>query len=139
MAISKNSSQNYQDQSITIAEPHDLSPRSQWLRDYYFKGNDREWNNEYSAFTTGIPGDRLWAETDYYIVPEVYFYIGKKSIGVYGASVNAMAQPVQLPSDFWSHSLPERRMIFFEQILLNCMPREIIRPNYFVGLVLILN
>ncbi len=75
----------------------------------------------------------LWAETDYYIVPEVYFYIGKKSIGVYGASVNAMAQPVQLPSDFWSHSLPERRMIFFEQILLNCMPQEIIGPELLCG------
>jgi hypothetical protein len=32
-------------------------------------GLDREWNNEYTSFTTGIPGDRLWAESDYYIVP----------------------------------------------------------------------
>ena len=26
-----------------IAAPHHLSKRSKWLRDYYFKGVDREW------------------------------------------------------------------------------------------------
>src|SRR5271157_1508909 len=90
-------------QQYVIAESHDLSPRSKWLRDYYFEGNKREWNNEYMCFTTGLPGDRVWAEEDYYIVPELYFYMGSKSIDVYGACVNAMAQPVQLPPDFWQH------------------------------------
>ena len=55
-----------------LAQSHGLSTRSKWLRDYYFMGLDREWNNEYTAFTTGISGDRLWAESDYYIVPETF-------------------------------------------------------------------
>ena len=27
-----------------IAKPHDLLPRSKWLRDYYFSGFKRKWN-----------------------------------------------------------------------------------------------
>jgi len=38
---------------FSIAEPYHLSKRSKWLRDYYFKGVEREWNNEYMPFTTG--------------------------------------------------------------------------------------
>ena len=64
-------------QKYKIAEPHDLSPRNKWLRDYYFLGVKREWNNEYMPFTTGLPNDRQFAETDYYIVPEISFYLGK--------------------------------------------------------------
>ncbi len=33
---------NIGEQRQRIAKPHDLSPRSKWLRDYYFKGNERE-------------------------------------------------------------------------------------------------
>ena len=29
-----------------IKEPGTLSPRVKWLRDYYFSGTDRKWNNE---------------------------------------------------------------------------------------------
>jgi len=36
-----------------IAETHHLAKGSKWLRDYYFKGVEREWNNEYMSFTTG--------------------------------------------------------------------------------------
>ncbi|GAH23867.1 unnamed protein product, partial [marine sediment metagenome] len=64
-----------------IAEPHDLSPRSKWLRDYYFKGVKREWNNQYMPFTTGTDWDIIWSETEYYIAPEVHFYIGNKGKG----------------------------------------------------------
>jgi len=54
-----------------IAEPHDLSPRSKWLRDYYFLGVEREWNNEFMPFTTGTDWDIIWNEGDFYIVPEI--------------------------------------------------------------------
>ena len=66
-----------------IAESHDLSPRSKWLRDYYFKGAEREWNNSYSVFTTGTDWDIIWNETDYYVAPEVHTYIGNKGKGVF--------------------------------------------------------
>lgn len=112
-----------------VAEPHDLSRRSQWLRDYYFKGVEREWNNEYTPFTTGLPGDWTWAETDYYIVPEVYRFIGDKTRGPFGTSLDLMAQEVDLPADFWERSLPERRMLFFERVMVDGFPQEIISEN----------
>ncbi len=115
-----------------IAEPHDLSPRSKWLRDYYFKGTDREWNNEFMPFTTGTDWDMIWYEGDYYIAPETHFYIqilGKNDKGVFAASFRSMALPIKLPENFWEYSLPERRIMFFEDIMLNHIPHEIISEN----------
>jgi len=112
-----------------IAEPHDLSPRQKWLRDYYFKGIERKWANEYMSFTTGTDWDIIWHEGDYYVAPEVYYYIGTKDIGPFASSIWSMAQSVKLPENFWNLSLPERRMIFFEDIMLNYVPQEIISEN----------
>ncbi len=120
-------------QKYKIAEPHDLSPRNKWLRDYYFLGVKREWNNEYMPFTTGILGDRQFAESDYYIVPEIYFYLGNKSRGIYSSSLSLMAEKVELSKDFWSKSLPERRIIFFEKVILDNIPQEIIGPELLAG------
>ncbi|TFG22816.1 MAG: hypothetical protein EU532_14060, partial [Promethearchaeota archaeon] len=115
-----------------IAEPHDLSPRSKWLRDYYFLGSKREWANEFMPFTTGTDWDIVWFEGDYYIVPEVHFYIqilGKNDNGVLASSMRSMAIPVKLPDNFWELSLPERRIKFFEEVMLNYIPQEIISEN----------
>ena len=112
-----------------IAEPHDLSPRSKWLRDYYFKGVKREWNNQYMPFTTGTDWDIIWSETEYYIAPEVHFYIGNKGKGVFEGSFRSMAIPVKLTENFWALSLPERRIHFFEEVMLNYIPQEIISEN----------
>jgi trans-4-hydroxy-L-proline dehydratase len=112
-----------------IAEPHDLSPRSKWMRDYYFKGAKREWNNQYMPFTTGTDWDIIWNETDYYVAPEVHFYIGNKGKGVFESSLRSMAVPINLPVDFWKLSLPERRITFFEEVILNYVPQEIISEN----------
>ena len=38
-----------------IKAPKNLSPRVRWLRDYYFQGVNRKWNNEYISYTTGTP------------------------------------------------------------------------------------
>ncbi|MBY9004731.1 MAG: hypothetical protein KGD73_12210, partial [Candidatus Lokiarchaeota archaeon] len=112
-----------------IAEPHDMSPRSKWMRDYYFKGDEREWKNQYMAFTTGTDWDIIWNETDYYIAPETHFYIGNKGKGVFESSLRSMAVQVELPDNFWKLSLPERRMIFFEEVMVNHVPHEIISNN----------
>ena len=120
-------------QKYKIAEPHDLSPRSKWLRDCYFLGVKREWNNEYMPFTTGLLEDRQFAESDYYIVPEIYFYLGIKSRGIFSSSLSLMAEEVELPKDFWSKSLPERRIIFFEKVMLDKIPQEIIGPELLAG------
>ncbi len=118
-----------------LAEPHDLSPRAKWLRDYYFlgKGLKREWINEFAPFTTGLPGDRQWAEMDYYIVPETYFYMGIKDWGILSRSMSLRAQKVELSDEFWNKSLPERRITFFEEVMLNYLPQEVIGPSLIAG------
>ena len=122
----------HKEKRFPIAEPHDLSPRSKWLRDYYFKGTEREWNNEFMVFTTGTDWDIVWHEGDYYIVPETHAYIqilGKNDKGVMASSFRSMAVPVKLLENFWELSLPERRIFFLEQVMLNDIPQEIISEN----------
>ena len=87
-----------------IKQPKLLSERVRWLRDYYFQGINREWNNEFIAYTTGTPWDFQYNELSFYIVPETYFYIP-----TFRSSFKQLAVPVQLHPDFWNWSLPERR------------------------------
>ncbi len=113
-----------------VAEPHNLSSRAKWLRDYYFQGNDREWNNQYMVFSTGASwGERIWNEGDFYIVPDTYAFIGENTKGLYNMSIELMAKNVKLPEGFWKLSLPERRSTFFEEVMLNYIPQEIISTN----------
>jgi len=114
---------------FSIAEPHDLLPKSKWLRDYYFKGVEREWNNEYTPFTTGTDWDIVFYEGDYYIVPELHYFMGTKDNGPFAFSIRSRASPVKLPENFWKKSLPERRALFFEEVMLNYIPQEIISEN----------
>jgi len=116
-------------QHFEVAKPHDLLPRSKWLREYYFKGANREWNNEFSPFTTGTEWDIIWNELNYYIVPEVYMYIGNEGKGVFETSFRAMAEPIDLPQNFWDFSIPERRILFFEKVMVDYIPQEIISEN----------
>ncbi len=114
---------------FSIAEPHHLSKRSKWLREYYFRGVEREWNNEYMSFTTGTDWDIVWCESDYYISPEIHFYIGNKGKGVFEGCLRSVAIPVSLPDGFWDLSLPERKIKFFEMAMLDYVPHEIISEN----------
>jgi formate C-acetyltransferase len=109
---------------VAVAEPHDLSPRAKWLRDYYFKGNDRDWNNAYTSFTTGAPWDHVFSEADYYIVPEVYMFLPP-----FTASLDLMAQKIPLYDGFWSLSLSERRATMLQEAMVNHMPHEIVSDN----------
>ena len=115
--------------NYNIAEPHHLSKRSKWLRDYYFKGVEREWNNEYMSFTTGTDWDIIWCESDYYISPEIHFYIGNKGKGVFEGCLRSIAIPISLPDGFWDLSLPERKIKFFKMAMLDYVPHEIISEN----------
>jgi formate C-acetyltransferase len=119
--------------AFDVAKPHGLSPRARWLRDYYFKGNDRAWNNQYSPFTTGTGWDRVWHEGDYYIVPEMYAYMGEKDKGPFPKSLELMAEPVPLPDGFWQWPIPERRAWFLRDVMVNRMPQEIISDNDLVA------
>jgi len=68
-------------QKYTIKEPRGLTPRIKWLRDYYFRGAERAWNNEFTAWSTGTPWDILFPEITYYIVPEIYMLLDTMRAG----------------------------------------------------------
>ncbi|TXT66185.1 MAG: Pyruvate formate lyase [Promethearchaeota archaeon] len=129
MSKTSESSERRKGFQFDIAKPHDMLPKSHWLREYYFKGAEREWNNEFTPFTTGTEWDLIWNELNYYIVPEVHMYIGNKGKGVFETSFRAIARPIELPDSFWKLSIPERRIIFFEHAILNYIPQEIISEN----------
>lgn len=113
---------------FTIKEPKSLSDRVRWLRDYYFEGVNRRWNNEYTAWTTGTPWDFQYNELSFYIVPETYFYIP-----TFRSSFNQTAKRVTLHKDFWTWSLPERRAWFFKEVMVNYLPKEILPGDLLAG------
>jgi len=111
-----------------IKEPKGLSPRIQFLRDYFFQGVQRAWNNEFTAWTTGTPWDTQYNEISYYIVPETYAFLP-----TFVASFRQGARPVKLANDFWSWSLPERRAWFLKEVMVNNVPQEILPGDLIAG------
>jgi formate C-acetyltransferase len=113
---------------IAIKQPSSLSPRIQWLRDYYFQGLDRAWNNEWTSWTTGTPWDFQYEELPFYIVPETYAFFS-----TFRASFKQTAQPVDLRADFWSWSLPERKSWFVKEVMVNYLPHELLPGDLLAG------
>jgi len=113
---------------FAIKVPTNLSPRIQWLRDYYFQGVNRRWNNEYTSWTTGTPWDFQYNELTFYIVPETYTFLQ-----TFRSSFNQLARPVKLHPDFWKWSLPERRAWFNREVMVKYLPREILPGDLIAG------
>jgi len=113
---------------IQIKQPQNLSPRIQWLRDYYFKGVKRKWNNEFTAWTTGTPWDFQYEEISFYIVPETYTFFP-----TFRSSFRQIANQVKLHPDFWGWSLPERKAWFNREVLVSYLPREVLPGDLIAG------
>ena len=111
-----------------IKEPKNLSPRIAWLRDYYFQGAKRAWNNEFTAWTTGTEWDVVFDEMTYYIVPETYPFLQ-----TFGSSFKQAARPVTLHPEFWTWSLPERKAWFVKEVMVNYVPQEILPGDLIAG------
>jgi pyruvate-formate lyase len=111
-----------------IKEPTNLSPRIQWLRDYYFQGLNRAWNNEWISWTTGTPWDFQYEELPFYIVPESYAFFP-----TFRAAFKQTARPVELPPAFWSWSIPERKAWFVKEVMVNYLPQEILPGDLIAG------
>ncbi|MBI5115080.1 hypothetical protein HZA56_01245 [Candidatus Poribacteria bacterium] len=105
-----------------------LSPRISWLRDYYFKGAERAWNNEFTAWSTGTPWDIQFQELTYYIIPEVYVFLQTMR-----ASYRQAARNVKLHKDFWSWSLPERRAWFVKEVMVSYLPQDMLPGDLLAG------
>ena len=118
----------YDKPKYTIKQPKLLSERVRWLRDYYFQGVKRKWNNEFTAWTTGTPWDFQFNEMTFYIVPETYFYIP-----TFRASFNQTSKKVVLCPNFWSMSLPERRAWFLHEVMVKYLPKEVLPGDLVVG------
>ena len=113
---------------FAIKAPTNLSLRIQWLRDYYFRGVGRAWNNEYTSWTTGTPWDFQYNELSFYIVPETYAFLQ-----TFRSSFKQVARPVELHSDFWKWSLPERRAWFNKEVMVRYLPKEILPGDLLAG------
>ncbi|MDR0878907.1 MAG: hypothetical protein LBN21_12735 [Treponema sp.] len=113
-----------------IKEPANLSPRIAWLRDFYFKGMDREWNNEFRPFTTGTPWDRNYNEITYYVVPETYTFFKTFNQGCLQGAVK-----IPTPPDFYQKTIAERKAWFIKQAMVNYVPQEILPNDLLCGAV----
>lgn len=111
-----------------IKEPKNLSKRITWLRDYYYKGVDRPWNNEFTAWTTGTHWDVQFDEMTFYIVPEAYPFMQ-----TFRSSMQQAARPVKLHPDFWKWSLVERKAWFVKEVMVNYVPQEILPGDLIAG------
>ncbi len=105
-----------------------LSSRIQWLRDYYFKGVKRPWNNEYTSWTTGTPWDFQYNELTFYIVPETYSFLQ-----TFRSAFKQVARPIELDPEFWKWSLPERRAWFNREVMVHYLPQEILPGDLIAG------
>jgi trans-4-hydroxy-L-proline dehydratase len=111
-----------------IKAPQGLSRRVQWLRDYYFKGTERAWNNESIAWTTGTPWDIQFNEMTFYIVPETYTLMQTLR-----GSYRQAARTVALDKNFWAWSQVERRAWFVKEVMVRYMPKEILPGDLIAG------
>lgn len=102
-----------------LKEPYNLSPRIKWLRDYYFKGVERKWNNEAIAFTTGAPYDDIYDELTFYIVPEVHNFFNPFVKGVL-----LSATKIAVPEDFYNKSIAERKQYFNQKAIVSMFLRK---------------
>ncbi|MBN1689816.1 MAG: hypothetical protein JW901_02205 [Dehalococcoidia bacterium] len=112
----------------SIKEPKNLSPRIKWLRDYYFRGMDRPWNNEFTGFTTGTPWDIQYQEGNYYIVPETYTFFP-----TFTGAFQQVSHKVDLPEGFWEWSLPERQAWFVKEVMVYYLPHEVLPGDLIAG------
>ncbi len=113
---------------VPVKEPYNLSARIQWLREYYFEGVNRAWNNEWTAWTTGTPWDFQYEEIPFYIVPETYPFFS-----TFRASFKQTARPVKLHPDFWSWSIVERKAWFVREVMIHYLPQEILPGDLLAG------
>jgi trans-4-hydroxy-L-proline dehydratase len=113
---------------LRIKEPKGLSERISKLRDYYFKGTDRAWNNESTSWTTGTPWDVQFNEMTFYIVPETYMLMQTLR-----SSYRQAARPVKLPADFYTKPIVERRAWFIHEVMIHYLPKEILPGDLIAG------
>lgn len=111
-----------------VKQPQNLSPRIQWLRDYYFQGAEREWNNEFLSFSVGTPWDVITDETYVYTMLEL-----TRGIETVDVATRLAARTVPVPEDFFQWSLVERKAWLTKEVMINYVPQEILPGDLIAG------
>ncbi len=111
-----------------VKQPKNLSPRVKWLRDYFFEGTERAWNNEYNVFTLGTEWDRCYDELSYYIVPETKTFFQPFTTGF-----RATGKILPVDDDFFKKSIAERKALYEKEVIVNQMPKEILPGDLLCG------
>ena len=105
-----------------------LSPRVRALRDQYWDFYRRDYRNEVRAYSCGTPWDQVYAPWSWSNVPEMaLFQEGAKRY------LLAAATRVPLPAHFWQEPLNVRRAIFFERVVREHLPVQILDGELVVG------
>ena len=112
----------------SIKQPRNLSSRIQWLRDFYFQGVERTWNNEFTSWTTGTPWDFQYEEVSFHIVPETFGFLQ-----TFRSSFKQSARPVDLHPEFWSWSIAERKAWFLKEVMVKYLPKELLQGDLIAG------
>ena len=128
MAIAQATQATAQPAKFKIKEPKNLSPRIKWLRDYFFLGVNRPWNNAWTTWSTGTPWDLQYNEALYYIVPEAFMLLATLKGGF-----RLSAKNIDLPAEFWNWSLAERRAWFNKEVMVNKVPQEMLPGDLLAG------
>ncbi len=111
-----------------VKEPYHLSERIRWLRDYYFQGVGRKWNNEFIPFTTGTDWDELYDEITFYVVPETYTFYNQ-----FVTSTKQAGHRIAVPDGFFSWSIAERRAWFIREAMVHHVPQEVLPGDLLAG------
>ena len=111
-----------------VKQPENLSPRVKWLRDYFFEGTNRPWNNENNAFTNGKEWDCCYDELSYYIVPETKSFYQPFTTGYVAAG-----KIVPLKEEYVKLSIVERKALYEKELIVNQMPQEILPGDLLCG------
>ncbi|PKM71668.1 MAG: hypothetical protein CVU91_12970 [Firmicutes bacterium HGW-Firmicutes-16] len=111
-----------------LKKPGQLPERVKFLRDYFFEGVKRDWNNEYCCYSTGTDWDLQFNEITYFIVPETYSFFD-----TFLRSVNQAAEVIPLPEGFFEMSIPERVAEFNRRAIVEHMPAELLPGDLLCG------
>jgi pyruvate formate-lyase/glycerol dehydratase family glycyl radical enzyme len=124
MTLDENAAPN-----IKIWSPSEsLSERVQKLRDYFYSFDKRAVTNEPYSFTTGTDWDEVYSVHDWANEPALYPFFASVN-----QTLKSMGVKVDLPPDYWQHSLAKRRAIFFHEVMTRYMPVLILDGELIVG------